>query len=100
MPDATIYDVAEKAGVSISTVSRVLNAPEQVNQVTRNRVMAAIDALSFMPKTEAVDRARKQTGRIGVLAPFFTFPSFVQRFRGVAQRLAGTPYELVIYNVD
>ena len=100
MPDATIYDVAEKAGVSISTVSRVLNAPEQVNQVTRSRVLAAIDALNFMPKTEAMDRARKRTGRIGVLAPFFTFPSFVQRFRGVAQRLAGTPYELVIYNVD
>ena len=42
MPDATIYDVAEIAGVSISTVSRVLNAPEQVHVATRTRVLAAI----------------------------------------------------------
>jgi LacI family transcriptional regulator len=100
MPDATIYDVAAKAGVSISTVSRVLNVPEQVNRTTRARVIAAIDELGFVPKAEAISRARKGAGRIGVLAPFFTFPSFVQRLRGVAEQLAGSAYELVIYNVD
>lgn len=100
MSDATIYDVAKQAGVSISTVSRVLNSPEQVNVKTRTRVLAAIDSLHFVPKAEAVGRARKQIGRLGVLAPFFTYPSFVQRLRGVAERLATSPYELVIYNVD
>jgi LacI family transcriptional regulator len=99
MPDATIYDVAEMAGVSISTVSRVLNSPEQVNSATRARVLAAIDRLHFVPKAEATARARKGTRRVGVLAPFITYPSFVQRFRGVAA-LAGTAYEMVIYNVD
>jgi LacI family transcriptional regulator len=39
-------------------------------------------------------------GRIGVLAPFFTFPSFVQRLRGVANALNDSPFELAIYNVD
>lgn len=100
MPDPTIYDVADQAQVSISTVSRVLNAPEQVNRETRTRVLAAIDALGFVPKAQAVDRARKTTGRIGVLAPFFTYPSFVDRLRGVAERLASTNLELVIYNID
>jgi LacI family transcriptional regulator len=99
MPDATIYDVAEQAGVSISTVSRVLNSPEQVNVRTRSRVLAAIDRLGFVPRAEASARARKGTRRIGVLAPFITYPSFVQRFRGVAA-LAGSAYEMVIYNVD
>jgi LacI family transcriptional regulator len=99
MPDATIYDVAELAGVSISTVSRVLNSPEQVNEATRTRVLAAIDRLNFVPKAEATARARKGTRRIGVLAPFITYPSFVQRFRGVAT-LGNTAYEMVIYNVD
>jgi LacI family transcriptional regulator len=100
MPDATIYDVAETAGVSISTVSRVLNAPEQVQEDTRARVLAAIDQLNFVPRAEATARARKGTRRIGVLAPFFTYPSFVQRLRGVANALADSPYEMVIYNVE
>ncbi len=100
MPGATIYDVARKAEVSISTVSRVLNSPSQVHEATRARVLAAIDALGFVPKAEAVDRARKGMRRIGVLAPFFTYPSFVQRLRGVDARLSESPYELVIYNID
>ncbi len=100
MPDATIYDVAELAAVSISTVSRVLNAPEHVHEATRARVLAAIDQLNFVPRAEATARARKGMRRIGVLAPFFTYPSFVQRLRGVANTLAGFAYEMVIYNVE
>jgi LacI family transcriptional regulator len=97
---ATVYEVAKKAGVSIATVSRVLNTPDRVNEGTRDRVHQAIDALGFVPKAEAAARARKMHGRIGVLAPFFTFPSFVQRLRGVANALNDSPFELAIYNVD
>lgn len=99
MPEVTIYDVADLANVSISTVSRVLNTPEQVNTATRERVLAAIDRLNFVPRADATARARKGTRRIGVLAPFITYPSFVQRLRGVAT-LADTSYEMVIYNVE
>lgn len=99
MADVTIYDVATKAGVSISTVSRVLNSPGQVNQATRMRVLAVIDELNFVPKAEATARARKGTQRIGVMAPFVTYPSFVQRLRGVAT-MTNHAYEMVIYNVD
>ncbi len=100
MNDTTIRDVAREAGVSIATVSRVMNDPEQVNIVTRARVIETIDRLKFVPRNEARGRARRDEGRIGVLAPFFTYPSFVQRLRGVAAALAETGYELVIYNVD
>lgn len=100
MSQATVYEVARKAGVSIATVSRVLNTPERVNETTRTRVHRAIDELGFVPKAEATARARKSQGRIGVLAPFFTFPSFVARFRGVANALSDSPYDLAIYNVD
>ncbi len=99
MPDATIYDVAESAGVSISTVSRVLNAPEQVQAATRSRVLAAIDQLNFVPRAEATARARKANRRIGVLAPFFTYLSFTDRLRGVVTALADSSYELVVYSV-
>ncbi|MEZ4729371.1 MAG: LacI family DNA-binding transcriptional regulator [Caldilineaceae bacterium] len=100
MANATIYDVAEEAGVSIATVSRVLNTPHRVNEKTRRRVMTAIDQLAFVPKAEASARARQKSYRIGVLAPFFTYPSFVQRLRGVASVVNGSEYELVVYSID
>jgi DNA-binding LacI/PurR family transcriptional regulator len=97
---ATIYDVAKHAGVSITTVSRMLNTPDKVNSRTRERVLAAIDELSFVPKAEARARAMQHTGRIGVISPFFTAPSFIQRLRGVAETLSPEKYELVVYTVD
>jgi DNA-binding LacI/PurR family transcriptional regulator len=96
----TIYDVAAKAGVSISTVSRVLNAPDKVNEETRSKVFAAIEALGFVPRAEARARAIRGSRRIGVLTPFFTAPSFVHRLRGVAAGLHSTRYELTIYTVE
>lgn len=99
MAAATIYDVSKRAGVSIATVSRVLNSPDLVNSETRARVLNAIDELNFVPKFEAQTRARKGIGRIGVLTPFFTSDSFVDRLRGVVSALAGLPYEPVIYDV-
>ena len=96
----TIYDVAEKSGISISTISRVLNNPEKVNPETRALVLDAIDKLGFVPKAEARARALSKTNRIGVVTSFFTAPSFAQRLRGVAAALAAANYELVIYTVD
>ena len=96
----TIYDVAKLAGVSISTISRVMNAPNKVNKATRAKVFEAIDELGFVPKAEARARALQRSGRIGVLTPFFTAPSFVQRLRGVASSLSKSNFELVIYPVD
>jgi LacI family transcriptional regulator len=96
----TIYDVAEYSGTSISTISRVINSPDKVSVETRRKVFAAIDALGFIPKAEARARALRQNGRIGVITPFFTAPSFVQRLRGLAGELSKKNYDLVIYTVD
>ncbi len=97
---STIFDVAELAGVSISTVSRVINTPEKVNINTRQRVYDAIDNLGYVPQAEARARALRLTGRIGVITPFFTAPSFVQRLRGIAASLSKENFDLVIYTVD
>ncbi len=96
----TIFDVAELSGVSISTISRVINTPEKVNLNTRQRVYEAIDKLGFVPQAEARARALRLKGRIGVITPFFTAPSFVQRLRGIAGSLSKENYDLVIYTVD
>ena len=95
----TIYDVAKHAGVSITTVSRMMNDPNKVNPETRKRVLASIDALGFVPKAEARARAMQRNGRIGVITPFFTAPSFVQRLRGIAGALSPLNFELIIYTV-
>jgi LacI family transcriptional regulator len=96
----TIYDVAALSGVSISTVSRVLNSPEKVGDESRLKVIAAIDELGFVPKAEARARALQNSPRIGVLTPFITAPSFVQRLRGISSALTQTNHELIIYTVD
>jgi len=96
----TIYDVAKLAGVSISTVSRVINSPERVNEATRTKILSAIDQLNFVPKAEARARALQGNHRIGILSPFYTTLSFVQRLRGVDAVLTKTNYELLIYTVD
>lgn len=96
---ATIYHIAAEAGVSPATVSRVLNGSTMVNRETRARVLEVINRLEFVPKAEARARALKRNYRIGILVPFFTAPSFVQRLRGVAAALP-TDYELVVYTVN
>ena len=100
MTPPTVYEVAAKAGVSIATVSRVLNSSKKVNKATRAKVMQAIEDLGFVPKAEAAARARMKHGRIGVMAPFFTHPAFAERLGGVAAALADSSYELVVYTVD
>lgn len=96
----TIFDVAGLSGVSISTVSRVINTPEKVNINTRQKVYEAIDKLGFVPQAEARARALRFNGRIGVITPFFTAPSFVQRLRGIAATLSKENFDLIIYTVD
>ncbi len=96
---ATIYDVASLAGVSITTVSRVLNSPGQVADTSRKKIVAAMQELNFVPKAEASARARKDFKRIGILSPFSTAPSFVQRIRSIAGALSITDYELITYSV-
>ena len=75
-------------------------SPNKVNVATRQKVLSAIDALSFVPKAEARSRALRHTGRIGVITPFFTAPSFVQRMRGIAGALSKKNYDLIVYTVD
>ncbi len=96
----TIYDVAEKSGISIATVSRVLNNPDKVKQQTKNKVYAVMKDLGFIPKAEARERAKQHLGRIGIISTCFTYPSSVHRLRGISNALVGTSFEMVIITVN
>lgn len=97
---STIYDVARLAGVSSATVSRFLNEPDRVAQEKRERIQSAITELNFVPKADAVAKARSAYRKIGVVAPFFTQPSFMERLRGISAVLSAEHYELVVYSID
>jgi LacI family transcriptional regulator len=90
--------VAARAHVSPSTVSRVLNEG-QVSDASRARVLQAIDELSYRPRASARALVSGATGTVGMVIPFFTHPSAVERVRGVLEALEGTPYELIVCNV-
>lgn len=96
----TIYDVAEHSGVSISTVSLALNSPDRVRAATLQKVLAAVEELGFVPKAEAASRARKGTRRVGVVAPFTSYPSFMERLRGVMAAAAEDRFEIVVYDEE
>jgi LacI family transcriptional regulator len=66
---ATIKDVALMAGVSIGTVSRVINNRDRVSPATRAKVQAAVDKLNFKPNQTAVNMIRKKTQTIGLIVP-------------------------------
>lgn len=97
MNTVTIYDVAARAGVSISTVSQTLNRPERVNAVTRTKVLNAIEALGYVPKATAVSNARRGVGRIGVLAPFTSYDSYRRRLMGVLAE-SDAARDIVVYD--
>lgn len=97
---STIRDVAREANVGIGTVSRVLNNSPNVSEETRRRVLAVIDSLDFNPSPMARRFSLGKTHTIGVLAPFFTTPSCVERLRGISAGLFNTGYDFMLFNVE
>lgn len=100
MTPATIRDVAKKANVGVGTVSRVLNESSAVSGETRQRVLDVIEELNFSPNPIAKQLSSGRTFAIAVTLPFLTYPSFVERLRGVQQALAYSQYELILYSAE
>ncbi|MDZ4669647.1 MAG: LacI family DNA-binding transcriptional regulator [Phototrophicales bacterium] len=96
----TIKDVADRAQVGIGTVSRVLNNSTQVRAETRERVNRAIEELGFIPNPAARQLSGGKTSVIGVITPFFTQPSYVERLAGIQSSLYDSDYDLVLYSIN
>lgn len=82
-PTVTIRDVARRAGVSISTVSRVLNETCRVREDKRRRVSEAVEALGYVPNPVARSLLRKETGGLGVLLPYVSGEFFSELLYGI-----------------
>ena len=68
----TIYDVAREAGVSMATVSRVVNGNKNVKENTRKKVLEVIERLDYRPNAVARGLASKKTTTVGVVIPNIT----------------------------
>ncbi|MDW7674429.1 MAG: LacI family DNA-binding transcriptional regulator [Bacillota bacterium] len=79
----TISDVAKLAGVSRTTVSRVLNGKEDVNEKTRERVLQVIEELKYRPSTLARSLVNQKNEMIGVILSDSSDPYFSRIIRGV-----------------
>ncbi|MGW2842005.1 LacI family DNA-binding transcriptional regulator [Streptomyces sp. NPDC001493] len=74
MSAPTVYDVAERSGVSIATVSRVYRTPDSVRPQTRERVLAAARELGYVPSGNARGLASRTTGVLGLCFPDYADP--------------------------
>ena len=92
----TIYDVADRAGVAISTVSRVLNDSRDVSDQTRESVQAAIEELQFRPSRTAKSLAQQSTRTIAVAVPTFTTPFHNELLKGVRSQLSDIDIDLLL----
>ncbi|RJL32786.1 LacI family DNA-binding transcriptional regulator [Bailinhaonella thermotolerans] len=97
---ARIKDVAAHAGVSVATVSRVLNDNPSVTEETRNRVYAAMTALNYRPNAVARSLRTEATRTLGLIIGDILNPFFTELARAVEDeaRLAG--YTVIIGNAD
>lgn len=97
---ATIEDVAHKAGVSVATVSRVLNGSDGVRAGTVERVQKAISALDYVPNFAARNLRRNETRAVMLVAPNFTNPYYSHILAGIGDAAHALEYSVFICNME
>lgn len=96
----TIYDVADRAGVSKSLVSQVLQANPRVSEARRSAVLAAIAELGYRPNRAATELASHRTKSIEVVIDDYRNLSFVGLLGGLKSVLAGHGYHLAVTDIQ
>lgn len=94
-----ILDVARRAGVSPSTVSRSLRGSARVSAATRDRVLQAATELAYVPSPAASRLASGRTFAVGVIVPFATRWFFTEVLTGIELPLRAAGYDLLLYNI-
>ncbi|MDH2363322.1 LacI family DNA-binding transcriptional regulator [Priestia megaterium] len=96
----TIYDVAEKAGVSIATVSKVINNTGRISDKTRKKVNLIMNELNYHPSFVASALTGKRTQTIGLLIPNIANPFYSEFARNLEDRAHELGYSIVICSTD
>ena len=96
----TIADVADEVGVSMMTVSRVINNKGDVSEQTEQRVWAAIERLDYRPSNIARGLATQRTQTVGLVVPDVGNPFFSDIASGVERRAYASDYSVFLCNTN
>lgn len=94
----TMRTIAEASGVSVSSVSRVLNGQGGVSPAKRNAILAITEELGYCPNAVARGLVKKNTGNIGLIIPDITNPFFPEIAIGVEKEARNRGYNLILCN--
>lgn len=96
----TIKDIAKRCGVSISTVSRVLNNHPDVSAAVRKQVLAVIEAEHYVPNSSARDLVKSQSDTIGLVVRGVSNPFYVDVIHAIEHKVAQAGYALVVHYIS
>jgi len=93
----TIQDVAKTAGVSVSTVSRVLNGKVDVSSETQEHVRSVIDELGYTTNLAARSMRSLKKNLVGLIMPDIAYPFAIEVMKGVNRAIAESDFDLLVY---
>jgi len=93
----TIQDVAKTAGVSVSTVSRVLNGKVDVAGETQERILSVIDDLGYTTNLAARSMRSRKKNLVGLIMPDIAYPFAIEVMKGVNRAIAESEFDLLVY---
>ena len=96
----TISKIAELAGVSKATVSRVINGSGYVSKETREKILEIIRKYDFVPDSKAVSLSKKKTSTIALILPATSGPFYGEVIRGVEEVLSNERYFILLIALD
>lgn len=98
MDAVTIYDIADKAKVSIATVSRAFNNSSRVSARTRDRILGIAQELGYQPHASARSLAKRKSNLVSAIIPMLTSYFFLEVLHGVQEKISESEYDLLVYS--
>ena len=95
-----IKTIAEMCGVSVATISRVINNSGKVKDETRDKVIKAIEELDYVPNALARSLSRKESDVIGVVVPDISNSFYIELIKGVMEEANNNGLSIVFFNSD
>ena len=97
---ATIVDVAEYAGVSVATVSRMMNSPDVVSEKTKKKIHKAMQELHYQPNAMARALQQKKSNIIGLVLPYINYAFFSELTDAVEESCHEHGYKLSLIHIS
>ncbi len=94
----TLKDVAKETGLTVSTVSRVLNNRGYISQETRQKVYAAMEKLNYQPNEVARSLSKQTTNTVGVIVPHISHPYFAELISHLESVAHESGYKILLFN--